>query len=308
MNADYSPPSGLRSSGLQLPAPAKINRFLRVTGRRADGYHQLETLFQFLEFADIMRFEVSQQPRIRRIDRHDFELPEQDLSVRAARLLQTTIPAAATRGATITLQKKIPPGSGLGGGSSNAATTLLALNHLWRLGVPRTRLAELGLQLGADVPVFVHGRAALATGIGEILEPFDPPEQWLCVCLPPVHVSTARVFSHLPLKPATEPATESATESAAESVAEPVAGNADKIDDTLGNDLEPVAAKLYPEVALALAHLRRYADARLSGSGAAVYASFDSREQAEHAVAQLPDDLPAFVTHSRNRHPLVHEW
>ena len=281
---------------VQLPAPAKINRFLRVTGRRDDGYHQLETLFQFLEFADTMRFEVSQQPRIRRIDRHDFELPEQDLSVRAARLLQATIPAAATRGATITLQKKIPPGSGLGGGSSNAATTLLALNHLWRLDLPRTRLAELGLQLGADVPVFVHGRAALATGIGEILEPFDPPEQWLCVCLPPIHVSTARVFSHLPLKPATEPA------------AGPVAGNADKIDDTLGNDLEPVAAKLYPEVALALAHLRRYADARLSGSGAAVYASFDSREQAEHAVAQLPDELPAFVTRSCNRHPLVHEW
>ena len=292
MSTDYFPRPGLRSSGLQLPAPAKINRFVRVTGRRADGYHQLETLFQFLEFADIMRFEVSQQPRIRRIDRHDFELPEQDLSVRAARLLQTTIPAAAARGATITLLKKIPPGSGLGGGSSNAATTLLALNHLWRLDLPRTRLAELGLQLGADVPVFVHGRAALATGIGEILEPFDPPEQWLCVCLPPVHVSTARVFSHLPLKPATEP----------------VAGNADKIDDTLGNDLEPVTAKLYPEVATALAHLRRYADARLSGSGAAVYASFDSREQAEHAAAQLPDELPAFVTHSRNRHPLVHEW
>ena len=296
MSADYSPPAGLPSPGLQLPAPAKINRFVRVTGRRDDGYHQLETLFQFLEFADTMRFEVSQQPRIRRIDRHDFELPEQDLSVRAARLLQATIPEAATRGATITLLKKIPPGSGLGGGSSNAATTLLALNHLWRLGVPRTRLAELGLQLGADVPVFVHGRAALATGIGEILEPFDPPEQWLCVCLPPVQVSTARVFSHLPLK------------SAAESVAEPVAGNADKIDDTLGNDLEPVAAMLYPEVATALAHLRRYADARLSGSGAAVYAAFDSREQAEHATAQLPDDLPAFVTRSRNRHPLGYEW
>ncbi len=284
MTANHSP-----APVLQLLAPAKINRFLRVTGRRADGYHQLETLFQFLEFADSMRFEVSEQPHIRRIDRHDFELPEQDLSIRAARLLQATIAEADVRGATITLQKKIPPGSGLGGGSSNAATTLLALNYLWRLGLPRSRLAELGLQLGADVPVFIHGRAALATGIGEILKPSNPAEQWLCVCLPPVHVSTARVFSHRQLKPS----------------AGHVADNADKIDDTIGNDLEPITAMLYPKVATALAHLRIYADARLSGSGAAVYAGFDSREQAEHAVAQLPDDLPGFVTHSRNRHPLV---
>ena len=169
---------------MEFPAPAKINRFLRVLGRRADGYHQLETLFQFLEFADTLSFETLAQPRIRRIDRHDFELPEADLSICAAKLLQATVPEAAGRGVTITLRKVIPPGSGLGGGSSNAATTLLALNHLWQLGLTRRRLAALGLQLGADVPVFVHGRAARASGIGEVLAPCatPPPPSGGCAC------------------------------------------------------------------------------------------------------------------------------
>ena len=280
------PPDSSSATTLELPAPAKINRFLRVTGQRADGYHQLETLFQFLEFSDTLRFQVSEQPHIRRRDQHDFELPEDDLTVRAARLLQATVPEAAGRGVTITLHKAIPPGSGLGGGSSNAATTLLALNHLWQLGMSRSRLADLALQLGADVPVFVRGRAARATGIGEVLEPCDPAEQWLCVCLPPVNVSTARVFSHPQLQrnnPARPP---------------------DECADT-GNDLEPVTALLYPQVAAALAHLRLHGEARLSGSGAAVYASFDSRKQAEHAATQLPNTLPGFVTRSRNHHPLV---
>ena len=273
---------------MEFPAPAKINRFLRVLGRRADGYHQLETLFQFLEFADTLSFETLAQPRIRRIDRHDFELPEADLSICAAKLLQTTVPEAAGRGVTITLHKVIPPGSGLGGGSSNAATTLLALNHLWQLGLTRRRLAALGLQLGADVPVFVHGRAARASGIGEVLAPCNPApaERWLCVCLPPVKVSTARVFSHPQLLP------ESQT----------------RDPDRTGNDLEPVTTLLYPEVAAALAHLRRYGDARMSGSGAAVYAEFDSRAQATRAAeaaTRLPGGLRGIVTRSVNRHPLL---
>ena len=286
MPPDNLPPAP--ATPVEFPAPAKINRFLRVTGRRADGYHQLETQFQFLEFADTLRFEVLAQPRIRRIDRHDFELPEADLSICAARLLQATVPEAAGRGVTITLHKVIPPGSGLGGGSSNAATTLLALNHLWQLGMTRRRLADLGLQLGADVPVFVHGRAALASGIGEVLAPCDPApaERWLCVCLPPVKVSTARVFSHPQLRP------ESQT----------------RDPDRTGNDLEPVTTLLYPEVAAALAHLRRYGDARMSGSGAAVYAEFDSRAQAAHAAeaaTRLPGGLRGIVTRSVNRHPLL---
>ena len=268
--------------GEEWPAPAKINLFLHVLGVRADGFHQLETQFQFLEFADTLRFKALDQPTIRRIDQHDFQLPEDDLSVRAARLLQTTCPAATERGVAITLHKVIPPGSGLGGGSSNAATTLLALNHLWQLGLTRNRLAELGLQLGADVPLFVHGRAALAHGIGELLEPTEPPERWLCVCLPPVNVSTATVFAHPQLTSTNRPPAP-------------------------GNDLEPITTQLHPEVGNALAHLRQHANpnAQMSGSGGAVYAQFNSRAQATTAAEQLPADLNAFVTRSLNRHPLL---
>jgi len=257
------------------PAPAKINLYLHVRGRRADGMHELETQFQFLEFADTLQFDTSARG-IRRIDRHDFALPDEDLSVRAAKLLQSA--GGGARGAAITLRKVIPPGSGLGGGSSNAATTLLALNHLWRLRLPRARLAELALQLGADVPVFVHGRAATAGGIGEALTPADAPERWLCLCLPPLAVSTARVFANYSPGRAAARAPH-------------------------GNDLEAVTARLHPEVAAALARMRRHAEARMSGSGAALYSLFDSRDAALRAVAQLPD-LAAVVTRSRNRHPL----
>ena len=270
--------------GEEWPAPAKINLFLHVLGVRADGFHQLETQFQFLEFADTLRFKALDQPTIRRIDQHDFQLPEDDLSVRAAKLLQATHPAATERGVAITLHKVIPPGSGLGGGSSNAATTLMALNHLWQLGLTRNQLAELGLQLGADVPLFVHGRAALAHGIGELLEPTEPPERWLCVCLPPVNVSTATVFAHPQLTPTNRPHSH-----------------------TPGNDLEPITTQLHPEVGDALAHLRKHANpnAQMSGSGGAVYAQFNSRAQATTAAEQLPADLNAFVTRSLNRHPLL---
>lgn len=280
MNTNHS------AAALDLPAPAKINRFLRVIGQRADGYHQIETQFQFLDFADSLRFENAPAPHIRRIDQHHYNLPKDDLIIRAARLLQaedaTATATASTRGAVITLHKKIPPGSGLGGGSSNAATTLLALNQLWQLGLSRARLAELGAQLGADVPLFVGGRAALASGIGDLLKPCAPAEQWLCVCLPPVQVSTAEVFAHPNLARA----------------------SADAPHPT-GNDLEPITTLLHREVADALTHLRRYGDAQMSGSGAAVYVGFDSRAQAEQAVAQLPDHLPGFASRACNRHPLL---
>lgn len=283
-------PAAVAATVVEVPAPAKINLFLRVIGRRADGYHELKTMFQFLEFADTIRFEVSRQPRIRRIDQHDFALPEEDMSVRAAKLLQATHPKAAHRGATITLRKSIPPGSGLGGGSSNAATTLVALDHLWQLGMTRSRLAEIGLQLGADVPLFVHGRAALAGGIGERLEPCDPAERWLCVCLPSVKVSTARIFAHPQLGQLGQLRQHQPS---------------NRHPKQTGNDLEPITTSLHPEVAEALTQLRRHGDAQMSGSGGAVYAGFDSRDQAEYAAAQLPDGLHAFVTRSCNRHPLL---
>ena len=258
------------------PAPAKINLYLHVRARRADGMHELDTHFQFLDFADELQFDIGARG-IRRMDRHDFELPDDDLCVRAAKLLRAEA-GGGERGAIITLHKIIPPGSGLGGGSSNAATTLLALNQLWKLNLPRARLAELALQLGADVPLFVHGNAARAGGVGEKLTPAAADEKWLCLCLPPVAVSTARVFAHW--RPGD-------TEKTAEQK----------------NDLENAATGLYPEVADALARMRRHADARMSGSGGAVYASFDTRAQAERAAAQLPE-IPSVITRSRNIHPL----
>jgi len=271
---------------LTLLSPAKINLFLHVTGRRADGYHELETLFQFLDFADTLHFEALDQPCISRIDLHDFALPDEDLSIQAARLLQAAYPQSADLGVTITVNKVIPPGAGLGGGSSNAATTLLALNHLWQLGLTRCKLAELGLQLGADVPIFVRGRSALARGIGEIFEPFDCVEQWFCVCLPTVCVSTEKVFSHPQLRrnhPAIRPG--------------------DYESGRTSNDLETVTALIYPGIAEALAQLRHFGNVRMSGSGSALYIGFGSRDQAEHTAAQLPGHLNGFVTRSLNQHP-----
>lgn len=287
---------------MEYPAPAKINRYLRIIGKRADGYHQLDTAFQFLEFADTMRFQITPHARIRRIDAHDFALPEEDLCVSAARLLQSQIPAAARRGVIITLHKVIPPGSGLGGGSSNAATTLLALNHLWQLDLNRVQLATLALRLGADVPLFVFGQAARATSIGEILTPYNPAEQWLCICLSQVNVSTARVFAHADVERKRDGTAMSAVDCDADDLSD--ANDADNADKT-GNDLEAITALIYPQVAAALTHMRRYCDAQMSGSGAAIYASFLTHAQAKQAATHSPPNLPTFITHSRNHHPLA---
>lgn len=280
---------------MQLPAPAKINRFLRVCERRADGYHELKTQFQFLQLADTLHFAPHDQAEIARVDRHTFSLPAQDLSVRAAQLLQAAHPqtASSPRGVTITLHKIIPPGSGLGGGSSNAATTLLALNHLWKLGMKRTQLAELGLQLGADVPLFIHGRAATAHGIGEVLTPpkNEAREQWLCLCVPAVPVSTAKVFAaYADARTTLTPTTDTDhTKKAGSST----------------NDLEATTVALYPQVGEALARFRQYANAQMSGSGGALYALFNSRVAAEKVAAQLPAQLHPMVTKTCNRHPLL---
>ncbi len=260
-----------------LPSPAKINRFLHVINKRTDGYHQIETLIQFLEFSDTLLFEAIEQPKIVRVDQHEYKLPDEDLIVRAAKLLQSEYPKTKRHGIRITLNKVIPPGSGLGGGSSNAATTLWALNHLWRLAIPRHRLATLGLQLGADVPVFVHGHAAFVSGIGEQIEIRDPAERWLCICLPPIMVSTSKVFAHFDRR---------------------------HLDGKYHNHLEPVATSLYPPIKAALACLRNHADSRMSGSGCAVYADFSTREQAEEIAAKLPDELDYIITRTCNHHPL----
>jgi len=321
---------GDSTTALQLPAPGKINRYLRVLGRREDGFHEIETQFQFIAWADRLTFDALDSPQIRRIDRHDFALPAEDLCVRAARLLQAECPAAAGRGAVITARKTIPPGSGLGGGSSNAATTLLALNRLWQLGLSRARLAELGLRLGADVPLFVRGRAALARGIGEKLTPQAPPEKYLCICIPAA-VSTARVFAEF--RPA-----DCGNRDNSGSGDPAVPGNRDNLSDRdpagrgdnsgnsgdrgdrdysgdrgesdaaapAGNDLESAATRLYPAIGDALAQLRsRGMNAHLTGSGGAIFAEFNSRAEANRAAAALPNHLPIRVTPTLNRHPLA---
>jgi len=274
------------------PAPAKLNLFLHVTGRRPDGYHTLQTLFQFLDLGDELRFDLTRDGRIARASRLSGVPEERDLCVRAARLLQTA--TGGTQGAVIHLDKRLPLGGGLGGGSSDAATTLLALNELWGCGLAPETLAALGLTLGADVPVFVHGHAAWAEGVGEVLTPAAPPERWMVVLTPPVTVSTAQVFAdfdrehELNLTPY----------SPAITIRDFRAGRGQ-------NDLEPVVRRLYPEVDNALKWLGNFGDARMTGSGACVFLPVTDEAAGREIVARCPKTLAGgLVTHSRNAHPL----
>lgn len=272
------------------PAPAKLNLFLHVTGRRPDGYHTLQTLFQFLDVHDTLRFEITRDPGIVR-ERPLAGVPEErDLTVRAARLLQERAGVAA--GCRIHLDKRLPLGGGLGGGSSDAATTLLALNRLWGCGLELDALAALGLELGADVPVFVRGRAAWAEGVGEVLSPAEPDEPWYVVLVPPVTVSTAAVFAAFDresdLTPATPPL----------KIRGFHAGRA-------RNDLEPVVRRLYPEVDNALTWLGKSGEARMTGSGACVFLPVESEVRGREILAQRPAGLAeGFVARGMNRHPL----
>jgi 4-diphosphocytidyl-2-C-methyl-D-erythritol kinase len=254
------------------PAPAKLNLFLHVTGRRADGYHLLQTLFCLLDFGDALHFSPRDDGNVTLATPLADVLPEDDLSVRAARLLQK---ASRTRcGATIRVEKRIPVGGGLGGGSSDAATTLIALNHLWNLGLSRDDLQTLGLRLGADVPVFIRGRNAFAEGVGETLTPVALPEAWYLLLKPAVSIPTAAVFSAPDLSHDTPPIRFSDWR--------PGFGQ---------NDLEPVACRLYPEVSEALAWLRfnahDAAQCRMSGSGACVFAEFPEARRAEALLKKV---------------------
>jgi 4-diphosphocytidyl-2-C-methyl-D-erythritol kinase len=268
------------------PAPAKLNLFLHITGRRADGYHTLQTVFQFLEAADRIRLRVTDSPQIRLLTPLPGVAPERDLTVRAARLLQTE--ADVPRGVEIEVDKCLPLGGGLGGGSSDAATVLVALNRLWDCGFSEGRLAELGLRLGADVPVFVRGRAAWAEGVGERLTPIAPPEPWYLVLVPPVTVSTAEIFSAPELTRQTPPIT-----------------IADFLSGVGGNDCEPVVRARYPVVGQHLDWLSRFGRARLTGTGACVFAEFPEHAAAQQALAQLPEGWHGFVARGCNRSPLM---
>ncbi|MGB5258906.1 MAG: 4-(cytidine 5'-diphospho)-2-C-methyl-D-erythritol kinase [Gammaproteobacteria bacterium] len=267
------------------PAPAKLNLWLHVTGRRPDGYHDLQTLFQFLGFTDWLYFEPNATGEIRCADPPAGIAAGDDLTVRAAHLLKAR--TGCRDGVTIYLDKRLPLGAGLGGGSSDAATTLLLLNRLWRLDMSINELAEAGLALGADVPVFVHGRAAIAEGVGERLTPVTPPEHWFLVVNPSVSISTADIFSDVELTRDT-----------------PRMTIADLLSDDGRNDCQAVVCNRYPEVAAALKWLNEYASARMTGTGSCVFAAFDSAEDAQAAADRVPDHWNGYVARGMNRSPL----
>ena len=268
------------------PAPAKLNLMLRVVGRRDDGYHLLQTVFQFITIADQLRFLARDDGEIIRTPKIYGVPEEEDLVVRAAQLLKSR--SGVTAGVEIELEKSIPMGAGLGGGSSDAATTLLALNRLWGLGLSEEELSELGLQLGADVPVFIRGHAAWAEGIGERLEAIELPEEWYLVLFPSCHVSTAEIFSHPQLT----------RDSARITIADFFAGSRE-------NDCLPVVIKEHSEVAEAMKWLGQFAEARLTGTGAAVFAAFDSKEKAKEVHAKLPGHWKGAVGRGVNCSPVL---
>lgn len=268
-----------------FPAPAKLNLFLHVVGRRDDGYHLLQSVFRLIDHADTVHLELRDDGRVVREGALPGVSEDQDLTVRAARLLQPYARPGA--GVGIRLDKRLPMGGGLGGGSSDAATVLLALNRLWAVDLPRQRLQALALTLGADVPVFVFGRTAFAEGVGELLQPIDAPAAWYVVLTPPVQVPTAAIFAAPELTRDT-PALKIAPFSAG-------AGH---------NDLEPVVVGRYPEVGRHLQWLRQFGEARMTGSGACVFASFATEDAARRVLQALPDTMQGFVARGLDKHPL----
>lgn len=273
---------------LTCPAPAKLNLFLHVVGRREDGYHLLQTLFRFIDLHDTLHFELRGDGRVCRTSMVEGVAEEQDLCVRAAKLLQAETGCAL--GVDISVEKRIPMGGGLGGGSSDAATTLLALNRLWSLGLSREHLMRLGLQLGADVPVFVFGENAFAEGVGEALQAYIMPSAWYVVLFPPVHVPTAKIFSHSALTRDSVPVTIRALSRR-----------------ELRNDLQAVVCSLYPEVEQHIAWLSSYGNAMMTGSGACVFAEFADRNEAEAVLKQMPGGMRGVVVQGLEKHPL-HDW
>ncbi|RLA34617.1 MAG: 4-(cytidine 5'-diphospho)-2-C-methyl-D-erythritol kinase [Gammaproteobacteria bacterium] len=270
-----------RSPDLPWPAPAKLNLFLHITGRRADGYHDLQTVFQLLDVGDDLHFSVRDDGRIVRLRPLDGIADESDLTLRAARLLQ--VETGTRFGAGIELVKRLPLGGGLGGGSSDAATTLVALNALWDTGLTLEELAVLGQRLGADVPVFVHGQSAWAEGVGERLTPLALTPRWYLVLVPDCHVATPEIFNAPELTRDSKPIT----------IPDFLAGRG-------RNDCEPIVAKRYPEVAEALRRLD--GAGRMSGTGACVFAAFDDAAAAQRA---LPTGWRGFVARGVDRSPLL---
>lgn len=266
-----------------LIAPAKLNLFLHINARRDDGYHELETLFTFLNFGDELSFELTDESSILITgDTKDIPL-EDNLIYKAALMLQTD--AKTKHGVKINLIKRLPMGGDVGGGSSDAATTLLALNKLWNINYDINKLANLGLQLGADVPVFIRGESAIAQGIGEKLHRVELAQKWYCVVHPNQHVSTAKIFTHPDLKRDTPK----------------ISG--DWKQQTLHNDCEPLVKKLCPEVEKTLQWLLKYAQSKMTGTGSCCFVEFDAQAQANHVLANLPHTWQGFVASNANISP-----
>ena len=270
---------------ITLPSPAKLNLFLHVNGRRADGYHDLQTLFQLLDYGDSLTFSSTNNSKISLTPQIEAVAEQDNLIVRAARLLQQA--TGSNQGCEIILSKKLPMGAGLGGGSSNAATTLVGLNSLWQCGLQLGDLAKLGGQLGADVPVFVRGNSAFAEGIGELLTPMKIPEQWYLVITPQAHISTAEIFSHPQLTRNNSPIKIRALSG-----------------EQYRNDCQSVVAKLYPAVQEALDWMQDYRNPLMTGTGASVFCCFDHQTEAQKALDKVPEHWSAFIARGENRSSL----
>ncbi len=268
-----------------FPSPAKLNLFLYITGQREDGYHLLQTLFQFLDYGDTLTITPREDGIINLLTPVEGVANEDNLIIRAARLLQQETQCLA--GADISIDKILPMGGGLGGGSSNAATVLLALNHLWRTQVNIERLAEMGLSLGADVPIFVHGHSAFAEGVGEKLFPVSIPKKWFLVIHPGVSIPTPLIFCDPNLK--------------RDSLKRPLE---QLLSTPFSNDCETIARKRFPEVEQLLSWLLQYAPSRLTGTGACVFAEFDTESAARHVLSLVPEGLCGFVARGVNISPL----
>lgn len=278
MIARYNLPT---EATLILPAPAKLNLFLHIIGRRADGYHNLQTIFQFLDYADYLAFSPRNDGVIQ-LNTPILGVAHNDnLIVKAAKLLQSY--THSYLGADIWLDKKLPVGGGLGGGSSNAATTLLALNQLWKTGLSISQLSQLGIRLGADIPVFIVGKAAFAEGIGEQLRPIKLAEPWFLVATPPVSISTASIFN--------DPELTRDTPAIDYQQASSLQGH---------NDCQAIVTKHYPLVKEALQWMNQLAPSKLTGTGACLFSSFDSQQQALTAQQQLTEKLVCFVAKGAN--------
>ena len=272
------------------PAPAKLNLFLHITGRRDDGYHLLQTVFQFLDYSDELCFDVNDSGEITRLSDNAGIAEDDDLVVRAARLLQKE--AGITQGVCIDLRKQLPMGGGVGGGSSDAATTLVALNFLWNTKQSLEQLAHMGMQLGADVPVFVKGYAAFAEGVGEKLSAIELPQPWFLVVKPDVHVATAEIFTNSQLTRNCSAIRICDLKSGVTSIAD------------LTNVCEPIVIQQYPEIQAVINHLNQFGQARMTGTGACVFVAFSEAKDAEQALQTLPEKWQGFVARGLNQSPL----